>query len=363
MEHTALLYSEGEFGELDGKVANGLVRHSEKYKIVGVIDSTKHGSDAGEYLDGVKNEIPVFKDVYEAIDLLSTIPDYFIYGKAPLKPLLSNKEKKVIHIAIIAGMNIVNGLPEFLSSDPECARLATEFSVSILDVRRPPQREHLHSFTGKIRNVQIPIVTVSGTDCAVGKRTTAVELVKALNAKGLKAVFVTTGQTGMLQGSKYGIAIDMLSSGFAAGEVENAILEASKENPDIIVVEGQGALSHPAFTSSSAILRGAMPKAIFLQHPPNRKMRCDFPDIEMPTLASEIEMLEVFSGAKVIGITINHEGMDDEEIEAVTVAYETTYGLPTTDVLKNGCSKLVEKLYEVFPDLINIKPLLWQPQD
>ena len=83
----------------------------------------------------------------------------------------------------------------------------------------------------------------------------------------------------------------------------------------------------------------------------------------MPTLESEIEMIEVFSGSKVIGITINHEGMDDKEVETVTAEYEEKYGLPTTDVLKNGCSKLVEKLYEVFPDLIKIEPLLWQAQD
>lgn len=363
MKPSAIVYSENEFGKLDGKVANGLVRYSAKYIIVGVIDSTKKGLDAGEYLDGAKSGIPVFKDLHQAIDKLDTVPDYFIYGIAPLKPRLSDAEKEVIYKAIKAGMNIVNGLPEFLSDDLTCATLAKKYDVSILDVRKPPSKELLHSFTGRIRDVTTPIITVSGTDCAVGKRTTALKLVEALQAIRLKAIFISTGQTGILQGSKYGIAIDVLSSGFATGEVENAILEALKEEPDIIVVEGQGALSHPAFTSSSAIIRGAKPKAIILQHPPKRTTRCDFPNIPMPTLKSEIKMLEVFSGAKVIGITINHEGMEDKEIETVTAEYEEKYHLPTTDVLKNGCSKLIEKLYEVFPDLINIKPLLWRLQD
>jgi uncharacterized NAD-dependent epimerase/dehydratase family protein len=363
MESSAIVYSENEFGKLDGKVANGLVRHSAKYNIVGIIDSTKQGLDAGEYLDGAKSGIPVFKDLYQAIDQLDIVPDYFIYGIAPLKPLLSDEEKEVIYTAMKAGMNIVNGLPEFLSDDLTCVNLAKKYGVSILDVRKPPLKDLLHSFTGRIRDVQTPVITVSGTDCAVGKRTTALKLVEALQADGLKAIFITTGQTGILQGSKYGIAIDVLSSGFATGEVENAILEALKEEPDIIVVEGQGALSHPAFTSSSAIIRGAMPKAIILQHPPKRTARCDFPNIPMPTLESEIEMLEVFSGAEVIAITINHEGMNDLEVQEIEAEYEEAYGLPTTDVLKNGCNKLIEELYQMFPNLINIDPLLWQPQD
>jgi len=363
MEPSAIVYSENEFGKLDGKVANGLVRYSGNYNIVGVIDSTKKGLDAGEYLDGIKNGIPVFKDLHQAINQLDTVPDYFIYGIAPLKPQLNDEEKEVIYTAMEAGLNIVNGLPEFLSDDLTCATLAKKYRVSILDVRKPPSKELLHNFTGRIRGVKTPIITVSGTDCAVGKRTTALKLVEALQADGQKAIFISTGQTGILQGSKYGIAIDVLSSGFATGEVENAILEALKEEPDIIVVEGQGALSHPAFTSSSAIIRGSMPKAIILQHPPKRTTRCDFPNIPMPTLESEIKMLEVFSGAKVIGITINHEGMEDKEIETVTAEYEEKYHLPTTDVLKNGCAKLIEKLHKVFPDLIKIKPLLWQLQD
>ena len=277
MESKAIIYSENEFGQLDGKVANGLVRHSEKYKIVGVIDSTKVGLDAGEFLDGIRNGILIFKNLGHVISSVEEIPDYFIYGMAPLEPELSEEQKLVVYNAIKAGMNIVNGLPEFLSDDPICVNLAKEFGVSIIDVRKPPSKENLHHYTGQMRDVQIPVITISGTDCAVGKRTTAIKLVEALKAENLNAVFITTGQTGILQGSKYGVAIDQLSSGYASGEVENAVLEALKEKPDIIVVEGQGSLGHPAFTSSSAILRGAMPKAIILQHPPRRRTRCDFP--------------------------------------------------------------------------------------
>ena len=139
------------------------------------------------------------------------------------------------------------------------------------------RREKSSRFSGRILDVDTPVITVMGTDCAVGKRTTAVNLVEALKKEGLNTVFVATGQTGLLQGAKYGVAVDVLSSGFSTGEVEHAILEAQEQRPDIIVVEGQGALSHPAFTSSAAILRGAIPDAIIIQHPPKRINHCDYP--------------------------------------------------------------------------------------
>ena len=360
----ALVYSENEFGKIDGKVANGLARHSEKYEILGVIDSTKAGLDAGEYLDGIKNGIQVYSTIDDAIENLNYIPEYFIYGIAPLASFLDKKQREMIFAAMKKGMNIVNGLPEFFTEDEEFMQKAREYSVRINDIRKPPKRKDLHIFSGRINEVKTPVITVLGTDCAVGKRTTAVNLVEALKQEGLNAVFIATGQTGLIQGSKYGAALDVLTSGFATGEVENAIINACEiENPDIIVVEGQGALSHPAFTSSSAIIRGAMPDAIILQHPPKRINHCDYPNIPMPTLESEIELLEVFSKSKVIAITLNHEDMTDDEVKNTIVEYEYKYELPTTDVLKHGSDKLVQTLLELFPELQKSAALIWQPQE
>jgi len=360
----ALVYSENEFGKIDGKVANGLARHSEKYEILGVIDSSKAGLDAGEYLDGIKNGIQVYSTIDDAIENLNYIPEYFIYGIAPLASFLDKKQREIIFAAMKKGMNIVNGLPEFFTEDEEFMQKAREYSVRINDIRKPPKRKDLHIFSGRINEVKTPVITVLGTDCAVGKRTTAVNLVEALKQEGLNAVFIATGQTGLIQGSKYGAALDVLTSGFATGEVENAIINAcEKENPDIIVVEGQGALSHPAFTSSTAIIRGAMPNAIILQHPPNRINHCDYPNIPMPTLESEIELLEVFSKSPVIAITLNHEDMTDDEVKNTIVEYEYKYELPTTDVLKHGSDKLVQTLFDLFPELQKSAALIWQPQE
>jgi uncharacterized NAD-dependent epimerase/dehydratase family protein len=348
----AIVYGEGQLGKLDGKVTNGLVRHSEKYEIAGVIDSTKAGMDAGEYLDGVKNGIPVFRTIEDSLEHLDYIPEYFIYGIAPLASFLAPEQRIIILTAIQKGMNIVNGLPEFLSEDFEFVQKALGHGVQIHDVRKPQPRKDLHLFRGDIFKVKTPVITVFGTDCAVGKRTSATKLVEALRKLSLKTAFIATGQTGLLQGAKYGVAVDVLSSGFQTGEVEHEILKAdANEQLDIIVVEGQGSLSHPAFTSSTAIIRGARPGAIILQHSPKRKDRCDFPGIPMPTLKSEIELIEIVSGAKVIAITINHEEMTDTEIDDTVMEYESRFGLPTTDVLKHGCDKIVEALLMKFPTL------------
>ncbi|NAY91203.1 DUF1611 domain-containing protein [Muricauda sp. JGD-17] len=352
MKANTLVYCENEFGNVDGKVANGLIRQSERYTIVGIIDSSKTGQDAGEHLDGVRNGIPIFESIAHALEELGAVPEYFIYGIAPLDSFLSNEQKEVIFTAIKSGMNIINGLPEFFNNNIQYVNMALKYGVTIEDVRKPPARENLHNFSGRIQNVRVPVIAVMGTDCAVGKRTTALVLVEALRNEGLNAVFVTTGQTGLLQGSKYGVAIDVLTSGFATGEVENAVLNAyEQEQPDIIVVEGQGALSHPAFTSSSAILRGAMPDAIIIQHPPKRKNYCDYPKIPMLDLVDEIEMIEIFSKSTVIAITINHENMTHVEVNHVIGQYESEYNLPVTDVLIHGCDKLVKELIKTFPEL------------
>jgi len=353
MKTTAIVYCENEFGKVDGKVANGLVRNSDKYKIVGVIDSTKAGLDAGMCQDGIKNNIPIFKNIEDAIYHLNELPNSFIYGIAPFSSVLNKVERDIIMDAMKRGLNIVNGLPEFFTNDDEFMQIAQEYTVEIHDVRKPPERENLHHFTGLISDLNVPVIAIFGTDCAIGKRTTAVKLVDALRIEGLNAVFIATGQTGLLQGSKYGIAVDMLSSGFATGEIEHAILTACElERPDIVIVEGQGALSHPAFTSSSAILKGALPDAIIIQSAPKRKNHCDYPNIPMPSLNSEINLIESFCDTEVIAITINHEGMTDTELDNSILEHEMTYELVTTDVLKHGCDKLVKIIFQQFPQLL-----------
>ncbi|MGD1857686.1 MAG: DUF1611 domain-containing protein [Leptolyngbyaceae cyanobacterium] len=186
--------------------------------------------------------------------------------------------------------------------------------------------------------------------------TTAVELNKALNSLGIKSVMVATGQTGLMQGAKYGASIDALVSQFVVGEIEHAVVQAfENENPDIILVEGQGAASHPAFMSSFGILKGSMPDGVILQHPSDRKFRCDFPDLPMPTLESEIRLIEAISQSKVVAISLNNKNLTETESVEAIKGCERFFKLPTTDVLNYGCQKLVDMLSDRFPQL-NVRP-------
>ena len=349
---TAIVYCEANFGEIDGKTANGLIRRSERYNILCVIDSQKAGLDTGMVLNNQPNDIPICRDLAEALTLAGTLPDYFIFGMAPASGMLSKHERSLVLEAMSHGMNIVNGLHEFLNDDPVFAAAGVASNVEIIDVRRPRAKKDLQMFSGRIAEVSCPVIAVLGTDCAIGKRTTATILAHALNDCGVKTVMIGTGQTGLIQGARYGVALDAVPSQFCAGELEATIVTAFEaERPDVIVVEGQGALSHPAFSSTSFILRGSCPNAVILQHAPRRCERCDFAGMQMPTPASEINLIETFADTKVIGLTINHEGMSDIEIDAAITWYARELALPVTDALTRSSRHLVDMVLAAFPDL------------
>lgn len=352
MKETAIIYCESNFGSKDGKTANGLVRSSRKYQIVGVIDSAKAGMDTGEVLVGENNGIPIFKNLTDALEKLHDVPDQFIYGIAPSEGFLKDEERSIVLRAMEQGINIINPLHEFFTDDNEFMTYAKEFNVTVLDVRKPAPKKDLHLFSGRILKIDTPVVAVLGTDSANGKRTTSVLLEDALLAKGLNVAFIATGQTGIIQGAKYGVAIDAIPSQFMTGEIEHQIMRAyDNEKPDIIIVEGQGALSHPAYISSGGIIRGSRPGAIIIQHAPKRKRTGTFSYEAIPTVESEINLIETFSKSKVIAITLNHENMTDEELTTTISEYETNLRLPTTDALTFGCDKLITTIFETFPEL------------
>lgn len=352
MKEKALLYCEGQLGKSDGKTANGLIRYSRRYEVLCVIDSTKAGMDSGKVLDGAENGILIYQDVADALDHLLEAPDYFIYGLAPKEPILGVGERQVLLNAISNKMSIVIGLHEFISDDCEFITHAKKHGVKLYDMRKPLSNRYLHIFSGAISKVKTPKIAIFGTDCAVGKRTTAMELIKALNATGIRTSFIGTGQTALIQGEKYGIALDAIPGEFMIGEMENAVIQAEiHEKPDLIVIEGQSSLTHPAFISSCAIIKGGKPDAFILQHPPKRKYREDFNYLLMPALKDEISFIEDFSNGKVIAITLNNEGINLEETNKTIEVYEEEYQLPVTDVLRKDCSKLVEAIIKQFPEI------------
>lgn len=352
---TAIIYCEGNFGAVDGKTANGLVRNSERYRILSVIDSEKVGLDAGEVLDQSPNGIPICHDLEASIKLADGIPDYFIFGMAPSSGMLSIRERGLIIEAMNYGMNIVNGLHEFLSDDPVFKAASLANNVTILDIRKPRDKKDLRGFTGRVMDLPCRRIAILGTDCAIGKRTTATILTRVLNQHGVKAVMVATGQTGLIQGARYGIALDAIPSQFCAGELEATVVEAyENEHPDVIVVEGQGALSHPAYSSSAFILRGSCPQGVVLQHAPKRAHRCDFEKMQMPTPAEEINLLQTFANTSVIGVAINHEDMRGNDLANVIEEYEQELGMPVTDPLSGSQERLADMVFTAFPELLEI---------
>ena len=344
MGERALVLCDGYFGSNTGKTANGLVRHSRRYEIVGVIDRTKADRDAGEILDGARNGIPIVATLREGVERHR--PDTLIIGVATFGGYLPEEFRSTIREAIGQGLNIVAGLHEYLAEDPEFAALAAKYGVTLVDVRKPRPLRDLRQFGDLSRTLPCLRLPVLGTDGSIGKRTTALLLTDALNRAGVPATFVATGQTGLLQGAEYGVAIDAIRGDFVVGELEWQIQRAYEETKSkVIVVEGQGSISHPAYvTGTRAILMASMPQAIVLQHAPARKIRNFRRDVvawPMPAVEDEVRMLELFSPGKVIAIALNHEGMTRAQVDATVADYEARYGLPACDPLWHGADKLL----------------------
>jgi uncharacterized NAD-dependent epimerase/dehydratase family protein len=248
---------------------------------------------------------------------------------------------------------VISGLHEWLAQDPEFSKLAKEHGATITDIRKEPPLKEMHYYrnlASKMKAIRIPVL---GTDAASGKRTTAVILTKELNKRGIKTSFVATGQTGLLQGSKFGIPLDAIRGDYVVGELENAIDMAYRtEHPKVIIVEGQGALSHPAYvTGSRTIVTASQPSAVVLQHAPARKWRTYHEtELHIPngTIDREIELIKVFSGAEVIAISINHQGMTRKQVEERIAEYEAKYGVPACDPLVDGTGKIADAIIKKF---------------
>jgi uncharacterized NAD-dependent epimerase/dehydratase family protein len=347
----AVILCDGYFGQNTGKTANGLVRYSKRYAIVGVIDRTKAGRDAGEVLDGKANGIPIVASLTEAVDRCA--PQTLIVGVATFGGYIPQEYRPILREAIENKLNVVAGLHEYLSEDPEFSKLAELHGVHLIDARKPRPIRESKQFSDLSRKLSCLRIPVLGTDGAIGKRTTALLLTDALNEAGIGATFVATGQTGIIQGSSYGVPLDSIKGDFMVGELESEIVRAYEETkPKVIIVEGQGSISHPAYVCGTrAIINATMPSGILMMHAPARKTRSFRRDVvawPMPTVEEEIDWLQFYTrivgGGKVIGLGVNHENMTRDEVEETVRTYEAKYGLPTADPLWQGCGKFVDRI-------------------
>jgi uncharacterized NAD-dependent epimerase/dehydratase family protein len=355
VDGNAIVYCQGAYGTTNGKTAHGLVRRTSRYRVLSVVDSTHAGKDAGKVLDGVARGIPIFGDIDKAVRAGAAEgeqPTHLVVGLAPDGGRLTPEVREDIILAIQYGLNVDCGLHDFITEDARLKYLAFQNDVALRDVRKPPPRELLHFFSGRIEEVDSLVVAVLGTDSAVGKRTTAWLLVDALNRVEVTAELVGTGQTAWLQGARYGVVMDSLPNDFVAGEIEHAAVSAYEDNlPDVIVIEGQGSLLHPAYPGGFEILAATRPQAVILQHAPAREEYDGFPGYPVHPLDHQIKAIETVADTSVVAVTINHENVDPQKIPETCKAVAAEVERPAFDVLAHGAEGLVSLLLERFPRL------------
>ena len=352
-EGNAVIWCEGAFRTTYGKTAHGLVRRSRRYRVLSVVDSTWAGQDAGALLDGRPAGIPIHASIGGAVRAArerESPATHLVIGLAPDGGRLEARDRRAVLAAIDLGLHVDSGLHDFLGEDPSLAARAALRGVRLRDVRRTSPRGELHAFTGRIEKVRALKVAVLGTDSAVGKRTTAWALVDALEAAGRRVRLVGTGQTAWLQGAEYGVIMDSLINDFVAGEIEHAVWRAwSETGAEVLVLEGQGSLMNPAYPGGFELLAAGRPEAVVLQHAPTRRDYDGFPGYPIQPLERQIQAIELLSGRPVVAVTVNHEGLELEELPAVCEALRRRTGLPVLDPLLEGAGPLVEIVEGMLP--------------
>jgi uncharacterized NAD-dependent epimerase/dehydratase family protein len=346
----AIVLTNGLFLKINAKTAHGLVRGTERFEIIGVVDCKETaGKDAGELLDGKKRNIPIFSDLENAINELPTI-NFLIIGVATIGGVLPADMYEVIIKAIQKNISIVNGLHEYLSEKEELASLAKENMVELIDIRKPKSRKDLHFWTGDIWAVKAPIIAVLGMDCAMGKRTTARMIRDACQKVGINTQMIYTGQTGWLQGGKYGFIFDSTLNDFVSGEIEHAIVSCWKEtNADFILLEGQSSLRNPSGPCGFEFLISGNAKHVILVHAPKRQYFDNEEHFgEIPSVESEIEIISRL-GSMVIALALNTQGCSVEESKLYQEQYQNLLQIPVLLPIEEGVEKIISTLKALKP--------------
>jgi len=321
-----------------GKTTYGVIRYGS-HPVVAVVDSTR----AGETVEG----IPVVASVADA---LAYEPTVALVGVAVAGGRLAPVWRGILRDAIEAGLDVEAGMHEFLADDPELSALAREHGVELRDYRRPPA--DLSVPTGENLTHGAAVVLTVGSDCAVGKKTVAVELDRAARERGLASVFVPTGQTGiMIEG--WGIAVDAVVSDFLAGAGERLVVEGAKRG-DLLFVEGQGSIVHPQFSGVTlGLYHGSAPHALVLVHRAGDTEIEGVPGHPIPPLPELIDLYERLAlpvrPARVVAVALNTGRLDEEEARAAVAAARAETELPADDPVRFGPGRLLDAVLEGLP--------------
>lgn len=348
-ERRLVILAEGNFGYHHGKTAMGVIRFGQD-KVVAVIDSTQAGRNVREWLgDSGRYDIPIVASLSDALGFLPRA-NALLIGIAPTGGKLPDEWRIVILSAIRSGLDVHSGLHTMLADDPEFADAARSAGVRLIDYRRAPER--METSVGRLHGPGKRVVLTVGTDCAIGKMSVALELRRAALAAGDAASFVPTGQTGMMI-EGWGVAVDRVISDFVQGTCE-WLSEEGERRGDWVIVEGQGSLDHPAYSSVTlGLIHGFTPQAMVLVHMPGLEEHDwdHIPDRKFPLkpLADFIRVHEEVAGlvapSKVVAIALNTSRIADEaDARRVIDAIAAETGLPADDPVRFGGEQLWSRI-------------------
>ena len=318
-----------------GKTARGVLRY-RRDDVVAILDSTR---PAGEHDEGV----PVVASVDDAMRFEPTTA---LVGVATQGGRFPDEWIGILKSCIEHGLDIENGLHMFLADDPELVELARRRGVELRDLRRPPA--DLSTATGENLAVPGTIVLTVGSDCAIGKMTVSLELDREARSRGLRSLFVPTGQTGIAIAG-WGIAVDAVVADFIAGAAERLVVEGSERGGELLWVEGQGAILHPVYSGVTlGLYHGSVPHVLVLCHQAGQT------EIEgagggphlIPPLRELVELHERLAlparKAVVAAVALNTSRLSEDDARAAVAAAEDETGLPADDPVRFGSARLVD---------------------
>lgn len=371
-EDRVAILAHGKWGLWSAKTGVQVLRFS-RAETVGVIDSDRVSQDAAHLVDmPEKSPLPIYESLDALLDSLHRPPTRLLVGVAPIGGVLPPVLRRDVEAAIENGIPVIAGMHAFLADDPGLARLARKHNTPLVDLRRPPADGVVT--TGAGRFVPVPVVTTVGSDCNSGKMTVSVALRDAARDAGIDAAFVATGQTGLLLEPDAGAPIDRVIGDFAAGEVERQVRHAARldadgnpteATPDLIIVEGQGALSHPVYGGvSAAILHGSWPDCLVLCHPHDRREKyyhTEGPPFPILSPMAEIGLIESFLApvwpTQVAAVALNAPRLTPEEYEQERSRLQAETGRVVADVVRDGGAGLLQAVLKALENGSNHQPL------
>jgi uncharacterized NAD-dependent epimerase/dehydratase family protein len=321
------LFTDGLFDTPNAKTAHGILRYGTR-EVVAVVDAKFAGLRAADVVPYARRDTPIVATIEEARGA-----DTLVIGVAPMGGALAPAWRAVLLQAIAAGMNVEAGLHTVLADDPELASAASRAGVELRDLRAVPS--DLSVPTGERPDVRV--VHTVGSDCAIGKMSVTLELDALARARGLRSAFVATGQTGIAI-TGWGIAVDHVISDFVNGAAARLVKEGA-ERADLLFVEGQGALAHPAYSGVTlGLLHGCLPDALILCHRAGATHNDDYPWLAIPPLPELVARAEEAAAwvrpAPVVAIALNTRYLTDDEARAAIDAAAAETGLPAGDPVR-----------------------------